>query len=57
MDENKKALIKDNLSSIDERIPQGNHLVRVINQLIDHLKQTSIMEPPITACFNKKDGY
>lgn len=38
-------------------IPQGNHLVRVINQLIDHLKQTSIMEPPITACFNKKDGY
>ncbi len=25
-------------------IPQGNHLIRVINQLTDHLKQTDIME-------------
>ena len=45
MDENKKALIKDNLSSIDERIPQRNHLKRLINQLIDYLKQTAVVEP------------
>ena len=28
-------------------IPQRNHLIRLINQLIDHLKQTGIMEPLI----------
>lgn len=47
MDENKKALIKDTLSSIDECIPQRNQLFNPLNPLIDHSKQTAIIEPLI----------
>ena len=38
-------------------IPQGNQLFRPSNLLTDYLKQTGIMEPLITDCLNKKDGY
>lgn len=48
MDENKKALIKDTLSSIDECIPQGNQLFIPVTPFIGHLKQTGIMEPIIS---------
>lgn len=38
-------------------IPQGNQLFSPSNLLTDYLKQTGIMEPLITDCLNKKDGY
>ena len=40
-----------------EGIPQRNQLFSPSNLLTDYLKQTGIMEPLITDCLNKKDGY
>ncbi|KAF0568187.1 hypothetical protein FQV37_1331 [Psychrobacter nivimaris] len=35
---------------LSKGIPQGNQLFHSSNVLIDHLKQTAIMEPLITDC-------
>ncbi len=40
-----------------QSIPQRNQLFSPSNLLTDYLKQTGIMEPLITDCLNKKDGY